>query len=96
MPSSQVTLKEYFEAQIVSLREALEARFTVSETHSREDADRIVKRLDTSNGQMAGLSKRVEMLESLKTYQKGASWAFALMMTVLFSVASILIKIVWK
>ena len=96
MPEPSITLKEYLEAHIASLREVLESRFSVLELHLREFEERILKRLDTANGQVAAISKRVDVLEGSKTYERGALWAFALVLTVLFSVATMLMKLVWK
>ena len=93
MPSNPISVKEYLETCLKSLREVLEARFTTLEIRLAELEERLVKRLDMTNGVAKVNSERLDDLELLRSELKGKMWGIGIAFTVVVGLIQVALKV---
>ena len=93
MPSNPISVKEYLETCLKSLREVLETRFTALEIRLAEFEAQVVKRLDTANGAAKANNGRLDSLELLRSELKGKMWGLGIAFTVIVALVQVAVKV---
>ena len=93
MPSNPISIKDYLETCLKSLREVLEARFTALEIRLSEFEGQVLKRLDTANGVAKANSGRLDELELLRSELKGKMWGLGIAFTVIMALVQVAVKV---
>ena len=93
MLSNPISIKDYLETCLKSLREVLEGRFTALEIRLAEFEQRMLGSLETANGKTESVEKRVETLEAFKAELKNKMWGVAAAFTVVMALMQVAIKV---